>query len=214
MSVPDYYSVLGVERDARPAQIKKAYFQLAKKMHPDRHHGTEIEKGATHAFEHLQKAYNVLSNPEKRRQYDASLGARGEGSAAQALRGQRGSGPSGPSWLHSQAEVRRPWVGQPRYLGPFVFVMGVFAMSRGIPMATMYLLEDEKLQPPPAIGHGLELSWEEIKFALSHFFEIQDEEWVDALHAQNAQSLMQMQYTCIYFKVTRNSAPVPMATSD
>lgn len=59
-----------------------------------------------------------------------------------------------------------------------------------------------------AIGHGLELSWEEIKFALSHFFDIQ---------AQNAQSLMQMQYTCIFFKATRNSAPVPMgpmATSD
>ncbi|CAL1150219.1 unnamed protein product [Cladocopium goreaui] len=106
MSVPDYYSVLGLERDARPTQIKKAYFQLAKKMHPDRHHGTDIEKGATHAFEHLQKAYNVLSNPEKRRQYDASLGTRpGEGSAAQALRGQRGS-PGGPSWLHSQAETR------------------------------------------------------------------------------------------------------------
>lgn len=65
-----------------------------------------------------------------------------------------------------------------------------------------------------AIGHGLELSWEEIKFALSHFFEIQEEEWVDALHAQNAQSLMQMQYTCIFFKASRNSAPVPMATSD
>ncbi|CAL1150218.1 unnamed protein product [Cladocopium goreaui] len=161
MSVPDYYSVLGLERDARPTQIKKAYFQLAKKMHPDRHHGTDIEKGATHAFEHLQKAYNVLSNPEKRRQYDASLGTRpGEGSAAQALRGQRGS-PGGPSWLHSQAETRpttslnlrrilRPWSkssSRPRYLGPFVFVMGVFAMSRGIPMATMYLLEDEKLAP-------------------------------------------------------------------
>lgn len=65
-----------------------------------------------------------------------------------------------------------------------------------------------------AIGHGLELSWEEIKFALSHFFDIQEEEWIDALHAQNAQSLMQMQYTCIFFKATRNSAPVPMATSD
>ena len=64
-----------------------------------------------------------------------------------------------------------------------------------------------------AIGHGLELSWEEIKFAMTHFFEIQEEEWVDALHAQNATSLMQMQYTCIYFKAIRNSAPVPMAAS-
>mmetsp|Transcript_92465 Transcript_92465/g.220026 ORF Transcript_92465/g.220026 Transcript_92465/m.220026 type:complete len:353 (+) Transcript_92465:30-1088(+) len=60
-----------------------------------------------------------------------------------------------------------------------------------------------------AAGHGLELSWEELKFAISHFFEIQEEEWVDSFHAQNAESLMQMQYTCIYFKATRNSTPSP-----
>lgn len=60
-----------------------------------------------------------------------------------------------------------------------------------------------------AAGHGLELSWEELKFALSHFFEVQEDEWIDALHAQNGESLMQMQYTCIYFKATRNTTPVP-----
>jgi len=60
-----------------------------------------------------------------------------------------------------------------------------------------------------AAGHGLELSWEELKFALSHFFEVQEEEWIDALHAQNGESLMQMQYTCIYFKATRNTTPAP-----
>lgn len=57
------------------------------------------------------------------------------------------------------------------------------------------------------VGSGLELSWEELKYALSHFFEVQEEEWHDALYAQNSESLMQMQYTCIYFKAIRNNTP-------
>eukprot|EP00931_Biecheleriopsis_adriatica_P112580 TRINITY_DN8723_c0_g1_i1.p1 TRINITY_DN8723_c0_g1~~TRINITY_DN8723_c0_g1_i1.p1 ORF type:complete len:366 (+),score=88.21 TRINITY_DN8723_c0_g1_i1:75-1172(+) len=60
-----------------------------------------------------------------------------------------------------------------------------------------------------SLSHGLELSWEELKYAISHFFEVQEEEWVNALHAQNALSLMQMQYTCIYFKAIRNTTPAP-----
>ncbi|CAJ1407031.1 unnamed protein product [Effrenium voratum] len=164
---PDYYTVLGVERDARPAQIKKAYFNLAKKLHPDRHHGTDIEQGANHAFEHLQKAYGVLSSPEKRRVYDAALGTSGEGPAAQALKG----GLKGSSWLpreqqatrtwYSQASMRRFWrstwkkaPARPSVLGPLLFVTGVFAIFRGIPLGAMYLLDDTQRQefmaPPRA----------------------------------------------------------------
>jgi len=56
-----------------------------------------------------------------------------------------------------------------------------------------------------AHGHGVELSWEELRFAVSHFFEIQEEAFVDALNAANAESMMQIQYSCIYFKAVRNS---------
>merc|ERR1712060_836972 len=53
-------------------------------------------------------------------------------------------------------------------------------------------------------GHGLELSWEELRHAISHFFEVKEEEFVDALHAANCESLMQHQLSCIYFMAVRN----------
>lgn len=53
-------------------------------------------------------------------------------------------------------------------------------------------------------GQGMELSWEELKYALSHFFEVQEEEFLDSYHASNAESMMQLQYSCIYFKAIRN----------
>lgn len=58
-----------------------------------------------------------------------------------------------------------------------------------------------------ARGHSMELSWEELRHAISHFFEIQEEEFVDSLHAANAESMMQVEYSCIYFKAVRNHNP-------
>ncbi len=63
----DYYEVLGVEKNADDATIKKAYRQLAKKYHPDMNPGdAEAEK----KFKEASEAYAVLSDAEKRRQYD------------------------------------------------------------------------------------------------------------------------------------------------
>lgn len=58
-----------------------------------------------------------------------------------------------------------------------------------------------------AHGHGVELSWEELSYALSHFFEIHEQTFVNSLHAANAESMMQIQYSCIFFKAVRNSTP-------
>ena len=63
----DYYEVLGVPRDADEAALKKAYRQLAKKYHPDINPG---DKEAEAKFKEASEAYAVLSDPEKRRQYD------------------------------------------------------------------------------------------------------------------------------------------------
>ena len=63
----DYYEVLGVDRGADEAAIKKAYRQLAKKYHPDMNPG---DKEAEKKFKEASEAYAVLSDADKRRQYD------------------------------------------------------------------------------------------------------------------------------------------------
>lgn len=66
----DYYDVLGVSKDANEDELKKAYRKLALKFHPDKNHAP----GATEAFKKIGNAYAVLSNADKRRQYDLSGG--------------------------------------------------------------------------------------------------------------------------------------------
>jgi len=67
MASRDYYEILGVERTADEAEIKKAYRQLAMKYHPDRNPG---DKAAEERFKTINEAYAVLSDPDKRAQYD------------------------------------------------------------------------------------------------------------------------------------------------
>ena len=77
----DYYEVLGVGRDADAATLKKAYRQIAKKYHPDMNPGdAEAEK----KFKEASEAYAVLSDPDKRRQYDQFGHAAFEGGAGGA----------------------------------------------------------------------------------------------------------------------------------
>jgi molecular chaperone DnaJ len=71
---PDYYKTLGVGKNASEAEIKKAYRKLARQYHPDRNSG---DKNAEERFKEISQAHDVLSDPEKRKQYDRGTGAFG-----------------------------------------------------------------------------------------------------------------------------------------
>jgi curved DNA-binding protein len=73
MSNKDYYKILGVDKSAGSDDIKKAYRKLAMKYHPDRN---KDNKSAEEKFKEVSEAYAVLSDPEKKKQYDM-FGAEG-----------------------------------------------------------------------------------------------------------------------------------------
>jgi curved DNA-binding protein len=82
----DYYSILGIKRDASQAEIQRAYRDLARKYHPDMN---PDDKSAKEKFQRVQKAYDVLGNAEKREMYDrygSSFESMGQG------------GPGGGGW--------------------------------------------------------------------------------------------------------------------
>ena len=63
----DYYSILGVSKNATGDEIKKAFRKLAVKYHPDKNQG---KKDAEEKFKQINEAYEVLSDEEKRKKYD------------------------------------------------------------------------------------------------------------------------------------------------
>jgi molecular chaperone DnaJ len=87
MAQPDLYKVLGVDKKASPDEIKKAYRKLARQYHPDRNPGDTKAEGR---FKEISAAYDVLSDPEKRKQYDRG-GLFGFGQGAPG-------GPGGPGF--------------------------------------------------------------------------------------------------------------------
>ena len=67
MEYKDYYKILGVDKNANDSEIKKQYRKLAKKYHPDVNQNDEV---ASNKFKEINEAYEVLSDKEKRKQYD------------------------------------------------------------------------------------------------------------------------------------------------
>jgi len=76
LDIQDYYEILGIGRSAAPQEIKKAYFHLAKIYHPDRHADTglkDMKSTLEKLFVSINEAYNVLSAPDKRDQYNIDI---------------------------------------------------------------------------------------------------------------------------------------------
>ena len=110
MSKTDYYELLGVSRDAKPDELRKAHRKLVRKLHPD----VNKEPDAAQRFSEVQEAYDVLSDPEKRARYD-QFGFVGTGGPG----GHPGSRPSGGgAWSDVDPET-------------FESIFGDFFQSRG-----------------------------------------------------------------------------------
>lgn len=98
MPSPDFdaYAVLGVARNATADQIKAAYRDLAAKYHPDHHQGNPLEDLAAAKLADTNRAYEILSDPQRRAAYDASSSARPD---------------PGASPLHPTGSGRVRWLG-------------------------------------------------------------------------------------------------------
>src|ERR671929_846878 len=88
MAKEDFYKVLGVDRKAKPEEIKKAYRRLARKYHPDVNPG---DKAAEERFKLVTEAHDVLSDPKKRAVYDR-FGQYSDNLADAAAKGGAGFG--------------------------------------------------------------------------------------------------------------------------
>ena len=114
MAVRDYYEVLGVTRTANAEEIRRAHRKLALQYHPDRNK----EKSAATRFAEIQQAYEVLSDDEKRKQYDDFIRIGGTPEAfaggAGAAGAGAGSSPSGQAKAIAMAVIRRPGMSRRR----------------------------------------------------------------------------------------------------
>jgi molecular chaperone DnaJ len=88
----DYYAILGVTRTANEDEIKRAYHKLARELHPDRHAATpDAMEANEERFKTVNRAYETLKDPERRRQYDM-FGPDGERGGGDPFSGFAGAG--------------------------------------------------------------------------------------------------------------------------
>jgi molecular chaperone DnaJ len=101
-AVRDPYRTLGVEKKSSDEEIKKAYRKLARQYHPDRNPG---DASSEERFKEVQEAYSILSDPEKRKRYDAGGGIFGSGFDPGAFRRGGAGGAGGPGGFGGISDI-------------------------------------------------------------------------------------------------------------
>ncbi|MCC6547143.1 DnaJ domain-containing protein [Candidatus Sumerlaeota bacterium] len=96
MSREDYYSLLGIDRHSPEREVKKAYYALARELHPDRAKSPEEARTNAEKLAMISKAYNTLKDPAKRAEYDGGLAGKGGGAVGKTAI-PAGSPPAAPS---------------------------------------------------------------------------------------------------------------------
>jgi hypothetical protein len=126
----DFYYILGVDHDAALAEIKEAYRKLSKKFHPDLNDGNKYFE--TH-FREIQEAYETLSEPYKRDQYDKALANAGPGFST-AYNQQAGFRPQGATYqtkrtTYYSGRRRGPGLGMSVILILIAVIIGVYLVK-------------------------------------------------------------------------------------
>src|SRR3954463_16563026 len=110
---PDLYKVLGVSKSASAEELKQAHRKLVRRYHPDRNPG---DAAAEERFKEVQAAYDVLSDPDKRKQYDRGTGpfaAGGGGGGGPAPAGAGAGGAFPPPDFGASPDLPPPPLGPP-----------------------------------------------------------------------------------------------------
>ncbi|XP_026992248.1 dnaJ homolog subfamily B member 1b [Tachysurus fulvidraco] len=158
----DYYSILGIQRDASEDEIKKAYRKQALKFHPDKNKSPNAEE----KFKEIAEAYDVLSDPKKKDVYDRF----GEEGLKGSTGGGGGGGPNGPGFSYTfQGDPHAMFTEFFGGRNPFehIFGRGMEDMDVDEPFASFgmggghHFPRRGKKQDPP-VTHELKVSLEEV----------------------------------------------------
>lgn len=120
MAKKDFYETLGVSKTASDAEIKSAYRKLARQHHPD----VDKSAGAESKFKEISEAYQVLSDPQKKKTYDQFGSAAFEPGAGGGNPGAGGFNPFGGGFSYSYSSG-----GNPGFADPFDLFEQIFGMS-------------------------------------------------------------------------------------
>lgn len=120
----DYYEVLGVDKNASEAELKKAYKKMARKYHPDLNR--DDPKAAEEKFKEVNEAYDVLKDPQKKAQYDQFGHA--------AFDGGMGGGAGGARWFRPGAVLAALAVAVPKVSAIYSTCSSVVAAAVAVPV--------------------------------------------------------------------------------